>query len=76
MIWNIISPVLLGEMLGSFLKTLSADGKYPFEDWENLPLPIQMDLYEKRIPFSEFFVPFLESSSNVKQFEGKDGAHS
>ena len=67
---------MFGEILGMFLNTLSADGKYPIEDWEDLPLPIQMELYEKRKPFSQFFVRFLESTSNFKHFEGKDDPHS
>ena len=48
-------------MLGMFLNTLSADGKYPIEDWDNLPLLIQMQLSEKPKPFSPFFLRFLES---------------
>ena len=67
MIWN-ISPSLLGEILGIFLNTLSADGKYPIEDWENLPFPIQMQLSEKRKTFSQFLVPFMEFASNFKHF--------
>ena len=70
MIWN-ISPVLLDEILGIFLNTLSVDGKYPIEDWENLPFPIQMILSEKRKTFSGFLVPYVESTSNFKHFEKK-----
>ena len=40
-------PLGLGEMLWVFLNTLTADGKYPIEHWENLPVPIQMQLSEK-----------------------------
>ena len=58
LIWN-ISPVLLGEILGMFLNTLSADGEYLIEDWENLSLPVQMQLSEKRKSFSQFFLRFL-----------------
>ena len=76
LIWNNISPVLLGEVLGSFLNALSVDGKYPIEDWENLQLPIEIELTEKRIPSSQFFFQFLESTSNFEHFEGKDDAHS
>ena len=74
-IWN-ISPVLLGEILGIFLKTLSAGGQYPIEDWENFALPIQMQLSEKGKHFSQFFLWFLESTSNFKYFEEKDDDHS
>ena len=68
--WN-ISPVLLSEILGMFLNTLSTDGKYPNEDKENLSLPIQIQLSEKRKNFSEFFISFMDSQSNFKCFEKK-----
>ena len=70
LIWK-ISPVLLGEILRMFLNRLTAEGKYPIDDWENLPLPIQMQLSGKRKTFSQFIVPFVDSASNFKQFEKK-----
>ena len=70
-----MSPLVLGEILGVFVNTLTADGKYPVQGCENLQLPIQMQLSEKRKTFSEFFVPFLESTSNFKHFERKDNRH-
>ena len=57
-----MSPLVLGEILGIFVNTLTADGKYPVRGCENLQLPIQMQLSEKQKTFSEFFVPFLEST--------------
>ena len=71
-----MSPLVLGQILRVFVNTLTADDKYPFEDCENLPLPIQMQLSGKRKTFSEFFVPFLESTSNFKHYKGKDDRHS
>ena len=68
--------LVLGEILGVFVNRLTADGKYPVQDCENLQLPIQMQLFEKRKTFSEFFVPFLESTSNCKYFEKKYDCHS
>ena len=59
-----MSPLVLGEMLEVFVNTLPVDGKYPVQGCENLQLPIQMQLSEKRKTFSEFFVPFPESTSN------------
>ena len=47
-----MSPLLLPEILLVFLNTLTADAKYPIEDWENLPLPIQMQLSQKQKTFS------------------------
>ena len=54
-----------------FLNSLSADGKYPVDDLENLPFSIQMEWSEKRKTFSEFFLQFLESTSCFKHFEEK-----
>ena len=71
-----MSPLVLGEILGVFVNTLTADGKYPVQGCENLQLPIQMQLSEKQKTFSKFFVPFLESSSNFKHFEKKVDCHS
>ena len=71
-----MSPLVLCEILGVFFNTLLADGKYPVQDCENLQLPIQMQLSEKRKTLSWFFVPFMESTSNFKHFEKKDVGHS
>ena len=71
-----MSPLVLGEMLGMFLNTLTDDGMYPVQGCENLQLPIQMQLSDKQNNFSQFFVPFLESTSNFKHFEKKDDCHS
>ena len=70
-----MSPLVLGEILGVFVNTLTADGKYPVQGCENLQLPIQMQLSDKQNNFSQFFVPFLESTSNFKHFEKKDDRH-
>ena len=70
LIWK-ISPLVLPEILGVFLTTLTAEGKYSIEDWEKLPLLIQMELSEKRKAFPEFAVQFVESTSNFKYFEKK-----
>ena len=67
--------VVSGEMLGLSVNTLTSDGKYPVQGCENLQLPIQMQLSEKQKNFSQFFVPFLESSSNLKHFEKKVDCH-
>ena len=46
LIWK-ISHQILGEILGVRFNTLTADGKYFLQDYENLQLPIQMQLSEK-----------------------------
>ena len=70
-----MSPLVLGEISGVFVKILTADDKYPVQDCENLKLPTQRQLSQKRKGFSEFFVPFLESTSNFKHFGRKDYRH-
>ena len=67
-----MSPLVFDEILGLLVNILTADDKYPFQDWKNLQLPIQIKLSEKRKIFSPFFVPFLESTYNFKHFERKD----
>ena len=64
-----MSPLVLSEILGVFVKTLTADSKYPVQDCKNLPLLIQRQLSEKRKTFSKFFLPFPESTSNLKSFK-------
>ena len=71
-----MSSLVLGEILGVFVNTLTADGNYLVPDCENFQLPIQMQLSEKRKTFSQFFVPVLESTSIFKHFEKKDDRHS
>ena len=75
LIWK-MSPLVLGEILGVFVNTLTTDGNYPVQDCENLQVPIQKKLCEKRTTSSQSFVPFLESTSNLKLFEEKDDRHS
>ena len=43
-----ISPLVLRKILGVFVNTLTANGKYSVQDGENLQLPIQMHLSQKR----------------------------
>ena len=71
-----MSHLVLREILGVFVNTLTGDAKYSVQDCENLQLPIQMQLSEKPKAFSEFFVIFLESTSNFKCFEKKDDRQS
>ena len=42
-----MSPLVLGEILGIFFETLTADGKYPVQGFQNLQFPIKMQLFEK-----------------------------
>ena len=58
-----------------FCNTLTANDNYPVQECGNLSSPIQMELYLKPTIFSDFFVSFLESTSNFKHFEKKDDRH-
>ena len=70
-----MSPPVLGEVLGVFLNTLTAEGKYPVQDYENLPLPIQIQLSEKQKTFSQFFSISLVYIK-FKRFDKRDDRHS
>ena len=71
-----MSPLVLVEILVVFINTLTADAKYPVQDCDNLLLLIQMKISQKLKAFSQFFVPFLEFTSNCKNFEKEDDCHS
>ena len=58
-----------------FRNTLTADDNHPGQDFRNLWSSMQMEFYLKQIIFSDFFVSFLESTSNFKHFEKKDDRH-
>ena len=58
-----------------FWNTLTANDNYPVQDCGNLLSPIQMELSLKRKFFSDFVVPFLESTSNFKHLKKKDDRH-
>ena len=59
-----------------FRKTLTANDKYTVRDCLNLSSPIQMQLSLKPTFFSDFFLPFLESTSDFQHFQKKDDPHS
>ena len=75
LIWK-MSPLVLGEILGVFVNTLTDDGNYPVEDCENLQLAIQSQLFWKRRTFSQFFVQFLVPTSNFKHFDKRNDHYS
>ena len=58
-----------------FRNILTANDKYPFLDCVSLWSQIQMQLSQKPTIFSDFFIRFLESTSNFKLFEKKDDRH-
>ena len=58
-----------------FRNTFTASDKYPVLYCVNLSSLIQWQLSLKPTIVSDFFVLFLESTSNFKQFEKKDDRH-
>ena len=59
-------------ILRLLVNTLVADEKYPVLNRENLTIPIQMQLSQKRKIFSQFSAGFFKSRLNFKHFEEKD----
>ena len=59
-------------MLEVFVNTLTADENYPFRDSKDLQFHIQTQISLKKKTFSQFFAPFMESSSNSKHSRKKD----
>ena len=53
------------EILGLLLNTLAADEKYPILGWNNLTIPIHMQLSQKQKSVSQFFATFLKRSWNL-----------
>ena len=60
------------QILGLLVNTLATDEKYPVLNRENLTIPIQMQLSQKQITFSQFYAAFWKSGLNFECFEKKD----
>ena len=54
-----MSPLVLGEILGVFVKALTSNIKYPVQGCENLQLRNQMQLSVKRKLFLNFLLHIL-----------------
>ena len=63
--------LMLCNILGRFLKTLTDDDKYSLLYGDNLTEPIQILLSQKQKTFSEFFSAFLKSTLNLEHFQKK-----
>ena len=63
--------LVLCNILGLFVNTLSEDDKYCLLYKDNLLQPIQILLSQKKKTFSQFFSPFLKSTLNFEHFEKK-----
>ena len=72
------SLFLIFQILGLLVNTLAADEKYLLHlllKRDNLLIPIQMQVSQKKKTFSEFFAAFLKSKLNFKYFGKKDDLH-
>ena len=63
------SLLLTFKILGPLVNTLATDEKYPFLNRENLTIPIQMQLSQKKKFFSQFFALFLQPRLNFELFQ-------
>ena len=59
------------DFLGLLVNTLATDEKYPLLNRDNLTIPIQMHLSQKRITIPQFLAVFLKSILNLEHFEKK-----
>ena len=67
---------MIHKILTLFANTLIVDDKHYLLNRDNLTQPIQMQLYQKQKPFSEFFFAFLKSILNFRHFPKKDDRRS
>ena len=56
------------KILRLFVNALTADDKHYLLNRDNLTLPIQMHIYQKRKTFSELYFAFQKSILNFKHF--------
>ena len=70
-----MSLLVIYELLGLFVNTLTANNKYFLCNEKSLPQPIQMQLSKKKT-FSECFGQFQKSASHFNYFQKKDGPDS
>ena len=64
-----MSPLVVCEILGLFVKILTGDDKYSLCYRQNLSETIQMQLSKRLKIFLQLIAAFLESSSNFEHFE-------
>ena len=59
-------------MLGLLVNTLATDEKYPFNNRDNLTIPIQILIVWEKKTFWQFFAAFLKCTLNFELFLKKD----
>ena len=70
------SLLLTCQILVLLVNTLDVDERYPVLNRDNLTIPIQMQLSQKKKTFSQFFAAFLKSRLNFEHFEKNNVSHS
>ena len=70
------SVLVISELLGQFINTLTADYKYSRQNLENLSQQDPMQISLKLKNCSRFFIPFLKSTLNFEYFVKKDQSKS
>ena len=68
--------LVLSKILRLFVNTLTTDDKYSLLNRNNLTQRIQILLYQKERPFSQFLSSFVKSTFNFEHFKKKDDPHS
>ena len=61
MTWK-MSLLVICEIVGLFLNTMTADDKYSLRNREDSPELMPMELLQKQMTFSYFFSAFLKST--------------
>ena len=59
-----MSLLLIFEILGILVNTLTTDERYSLRNSEKLPQPIHMQLCNEQIIFPQFLVQYLKLTSN------------
>ena len=69
------SLLVICQILQLFANILAANEEYPVVNRDNLTIPIQMQLSQKKKTFSQFLGAFLKPTINFKFFEKKAYPH-
>ena len=64
-----MSPLVRSKISGLFVNTLTAEYKCSRRNMQTFAQQVQTPLSLKQKTFSEFFIAFLKSTSNVEHFE-------
>ena len=68
--------LVISEVLGQFVNTITAVYNYIRQNLENLRQQVQTQISLKPKTFSEFFIALMKSTLNLECFKKKDQSHS